>query len=247
MSISFNYFSRSLSFDKLWFFAKSKIFFLHLLESFYWSVSEPVNPFRSIFANSPQVRSIMHSFFTFNIYGIYWKHWFTPKILNLRNLESKNKTSTSNQNFDIFIFKGLLIQIPIFENPFLVCNMMKVFTRSTSASDFFWKNDKNLSGLKLESWNFVWTCFTIKFISPFMFLTSYYPLYVYFSFYSISVVATYLRFQATNLYIFGLVGKALACRTTLWLIIRFWIVTFVQVWLSDFEVLTICDGFFWTK
>jgi hypothetical protein len=30
-----------------------------------------------------------------------------------------------------------------------------------------------------------------------------------------SVVATFLRFQATNLYIFGLVGKVLACRVTL--------------------------------
>jgi hypothetical protein len=55
----------------------------------------------------------------------------------------------------------------------LVCNMMKVFTRPTSASDFFLNFLKNSelffkkrskiclspSGYKLESWNFAWPCF----------------------------------------------------------------------------------------
>jgi hypothetical protein len=55
----------------------------------------------------------------------------SPKSTSHTNSDSE----WENETFEICKFKGLLILNAILN--FLVCNMMKVFTRQTSASDFF--------------------------------------------------------------------------------------------------------------
>jgi hypothetical protein len=63
----------------------------------------------------------------------------SPKGTSHTNFDSE----WENETFKICKFKGLQILNAVLN--YLVCNMMKVFMRPTSASDFFWKVSRKIS------------------------------------------------------------------------------------------------------